>query len=76
MLTTTSLVALSFTLLPAASPVPGDGTPEWGGFRGNNGVGLARAADGARIPDRLDPEATALCRRATPRRSSPGSASS
>lgn len=33
---------------------PADGTPEWGGFRGNNGLGVA---DSERLPDALDPAA-------------------
>ncbi|MCZ6597964.1 MAG: PQQ-binding-like beta-propeller repeat protein [Planctomycetota bacterium] len=37
---------------------PGD-TPEWGGFRGSNGSGVAESAS---IPDALDPEGNVLWR--------------
>jgi len=48
---------------PAALPCALTGEPEWGGFRGPNGSGVAL---GARLPDALDPEVNLLWRRELP----------
>lgn len=50
----------TIVLLVIAFPVAlDDDTPEWGGFRGNNGCGVAESEG---LPDTLDPEQSALWR--------------
>ena len=48
-----------FFALALALPLLQDSAPEWGGFRGNNGTGVAREA---RVPAALDPEGNAAWR--------------
>lgn len=51
------LSALIVPLLPAGA-IPGE-TPQWSGFRGNNGAGVSTAAG---LPGALDPEGTLMWR--------------
>jgi len=54
--------AASLTALVLSVTSSGE-TPEWGGFRGNNGAGVARSKG---IPEALDPEANILWRTEIP----------
>jgi len=58
------MLSIALVLLLSVSPgVPGapgaDDEPAWGGFRGNNGSGLAK---GAVLPEALDPEGNLMWR--------------